>query len=350
MKRQKRKLILASRHALGDITLMTAAVRDLHRCFPGQFVTDVRTSCGTLWNYNPHLRHLDGKDPEVKTLELAYPLIDYSNRVPYHAIHGYIDSLGEQLGIEIHATEFKGDIYLSPQELGAPSAVARLVGQEVPYWVVAAGGKYDIPIKWWESGRYQHVVDAFEGRILFVQVGGKEDYHPGLNGVIDLRGQTSVRELVLLVHHAQGVLCGVTGLMHLAAAVPVRDPKSGLRPCVVVAGGREPSHWEAYPHHQFIHTIGALPCCAVGGCWKSHPASFRYPTGQKRAKRSSLCTNLVSELPRCMDLIAPEEVIRRIEMYFLGSRIQYLRPAQARLVRKVARATRMNGAERYFGS
>jgi ADP-heptose:LPS heptosyltransferase len=303
-----------------------------------------------LWNYNPHLRHLDGNDPSVKTVELGYPLINYSNRVPYHAIHGYIDSLGEQLEIEIRATEFKGDIYLSSDEERAPSAVAQLVGQEVPYWIVAAGGKYDIPIKWWESGRYQQVVDAFEGRILFVQVGGKDDYHPGLKGVIDLRGRTSVRELVLLVHHAQGVLCGVTGLMHLAAAVPVRDPKAGLRPCVVVAGGREPSHWEAYPHHQFIHTIGALPCCATGGCWKSHPVSSPPRAGGERVKRGSLCTNLVGELPRCMDMITPEDVVRRIEMYFLGSRIQYLKSHQARSVKRVTTDARQNGDGRNFGS
>lgn len=31
----------------------------------------------------------------------------------------------------------------------------------------------------------------------------------------------------------------------------------------------EPPHWEAYPHHQFLHTVGALPCCGDGGCWKS---------------------------------------------------------------------------------
>ena len=38
---------------------------------------------------------------------------------------------------------------------------------------------------------------------------------------------------------------------------------------MVVAGGREPAQWEAYPHHQFISTNGALRCCEQGGCWKS---------------------------------------------------------------------------------
>jgi hypothetical protein len=57
--------------------------------------------------------------------------------------------------------------------------------------------------------------------------------------------------------------------MHLAAAVEVPPGMPKNRPCVVVAGGREPPHWEAYPHHQFLHRAGSLLCCDDGGCWKS---------------------------------------------------------------------------------
>ena len=65
------------------------------------------------------------------------------------------------------------------------------------------------------------VVDHFRDQILFVQVGQNGHHHPKLKGVIDLRGRTSLRELVRLVYHAQGVVCSVTALMHLAAAVKV---------------------------------------------------------------------------------------------------------------------------------
>ena len=33
----------------GDILMLTAAVRDLHLQYPGDFITDVRTSCPFLW-------------------------------------------------------------------------------------------------------------------------------------------------------------------------------------------------------------------------------------------------------------------------------------------------------------
>jgi len=34
---------------------LTAAVRDLHLSHPKQFITDVRTPCGQLWENNPYL-------------------------------------------------------------------------------------------------------------------------------------------------------------------------------------------------------------------------------------------------------------------------------------------------------
>ncbi len=337
---QRRKIILKSPYALGDIVLLTAAVRDLHRCYPNAFVTDIRTPHPELWLHNPRLGRLDPGDPEVSLIEVGYPLIHFSNHIPYHAIHGYIDAINERLGIEVHGTEFKGDIHLSAAERSAPSQVAELIGREIPFWLISAGGKSDITIKWWDIDRYQSVVDHFRGRIQFVQIGASGDFHPKLEGVADLRGKTSVRQLVNLVYHAQGVLCGVTGLMHLAAAVPTRQGNPPLRPCVVVAGGREPAHWEAYPGHQYIHTDGSLPCCAQGGCWKSRVVSLG--DGGDGDKDSALCSNRAGHLPRCMDLISAGEVIRRVESYFAGGLVRYLSQSQKRSGAAAIAGTRFN--------
>ena len=61
-----RKLILRNFQSPGDVVMLTAAVRDLHRCHPGEFLTDVRTSCPDLWRHNPHLTPLSEDDPEVR--------------------------------------------------------------------------------------------------------------------------------------------------------------------------------------------------------------------------------------------------------------------------------------------
>lgn len=311
--------------------MLTAAVRDLHHCFRGQFQTDVRTACPALWENNPYLTPLEEGDEEVEVFDCHYPLIHRSNQVPYHFIHGFIDFLNARLTEKIQPTAFKGDIHLSRAEQKAASPIGEMIGEEVPFWIIVAGGKYDYTIKWWHFRRFQEVVDRFCGRILFVQVGEQGHYHPRLNGVIDLRGKTDPRQLIRLVYHAQGVLCPVTFLMHLAAAVEVKESVRRARACVVVAGGREPPQWEAYPSHQFIHTIGALACCATGGCWRSRTVPLG--DGDEKDRPEALCLDVVNGLPHCMDLIKPEQVIERISLYFQGGFYRYLSPAQARKAR-----------------
>src|SRR6185503_5345813 len=157
-------------------------------------------------------------------------------------------------------------------------------------------------------------------------VGDLGHHHPRLNGVIDLRGQTSLRELIRLVYHAQGVLCSITSLMHLAATVETKSGRGSRRPCVVIAGGREPAHWEAYPGHQFIHTNGALPCCVNGGCWKDRTIPLR--DGDKRDRMQHRCINIAGDLPRCMEMITAEQVIDRIKYYHDGGQLDYLSKKQ----------------------
>ena len=250
----------------------------------GRFLTDVRTPCGSLWNFNPYLTHLDENDPEVESIQLDLSLIDWSNRTPYHALEGFIDNLNEQLGLRVRCTEFKGDIHLSLREKRS-IARARAGRKTVAVLAGVCRGRHEITVKWWDTGRYQEVVDAFGGRIQFVQAGSGCDYHPRLEGTIDLRGRTNVRELLQLIYHAEGVLCGVTGPMHLSAAVELPGRPQCVRPCVVIAGGREPAHWEQYPGHQFIHNVGALPAATRAGAGR--PAPFHWATAATRMRRAS---------------------------------------------------------------
>ena len=133
--------------------MLTAAVRDLHHTFPGQFITDVRTSCPALWEHNPHITPLRDDDPETEVIECNYPLIHKSNQYPYHFIHGFIEDLGERLGLRIQPGLFKGDIHLTDQEKHWMSQVQEITKEQIPFWIIVAGGKSDFTIKWWDSVR-----------------------------------------------------------------------------------------------------------------------------------------------------------------------------------------------------
>ena len=306
--------------------MLTAALRDLHTSYPGEYLTDVRTPCPDLWLHNPYLTPLEVNEEGTELVECSYPIIHQSNQKPVHFLHGFSSHLGETLGVPLLPTEFRGDIHLSEQETSEESAVARILGNETPYWIVAAGGKYDYTIKWWHPERWQEVVDCFRGELLFVQVGEEGHFHPQLEGVLDLRGKTSIRDLVYLMHYAEGVLCPVTFLMHLAAAVETRPGCPVLRPCVVIAGGREGPHWEAYPGHQFLHRVGTLPCCSHGGCWRSRTVPLE--DGDEKDNPNNLCVDVYKDMPHCMEMIAPKHVVSCIRDYIDGGACRQLTKSQ----------------------
>ena len=328
-----RRLILKSFQSPGDVVMLTAAVRDLHAAAPGQFQTDVRTAAEALWEHNPHLTKLREGEPGVESLDMHYPLVHQSNQRPYHFLHGYAQYLEERLGLRVPVTRFAGDIHLSADEKSA----VPLDGLALPerYWIIVAGGKHDFTAKWWNPASYQKVVDHFageesqagslrHGRITFVQCGEAGHWHPRLKGVIDLVGKTTTRQFVRLMYHAEGVVCPVTFAMHLAAAVETKPGRSKHRPCVVIAGGREPTQWEAYPHHQYLSTTGMLSCCADGGCWKSRCQLVG--DGDLKDRRD-VCEQPVQitpqlRIPKCLDMISADDVIRRIEMYLDGGLIR----------------------------
>jgi len=313
------RLILKSFQSPGDIVMLSAAVRDLHAAYPGRYQTDVRTSAPAIWEHNPHLTPLREDEPGVSSLDMHYPLIHQSNQRPYHFLHGYVQYLEQQLDARIPVTAFQGDIHLSAEEKQLPPP-GREQGVPDRFWIVVAGGKYDFTAKWWNPASFQAVVDHFRERITFVQCGETGHWHPRLEHVVDLVGRTTLREFIRLMHHAQGVLCPVTLAMHLAAAVETKPGLPRVRPCVVVAGGREPAHWEAYPNHQFLSTNGALPCCAHGGCWRSR-CQLVGDGDPKDAREVCERPVQVSEqlrIPQCLTLITPRDVMRRIEWYYEG--------------------------------
>lgn len=272
------------------------------------------------------------KDPDLQVIYCNYGLINSSNTTPLHYLHGFTKELEDKLpwwnhgnNYKIPITEFRGDIHLSDQEKSWISQVEEQ-GFKGNFWIVMGGGKYDFTTKWWDPRRYQDIIDYFKGRIQFVQCGSENDWHIPLRDVIDLRGKTDIRQFVRLVHHADGVLCPVTFAMHLAAAVPTKEGKPKHRACVVIAGSREPSHWEAYTHHQYIHNCGSLVCAPEGGCWKSRCQPVG--DGDKKDNKEELCSWPVEifgkfRIPKCMHMITTETVIRRIETYYEGGLYKY---------------------------
>ena len=185
---RRQKLILRNFQSPGDVTMLTALVRDLEKLHPKRFSIGVETQRRDLWKNNPYIEWElcrfgsdatdEGRDGEAEFMRVEYQLIHKSNQQPQRFIHAMHQFVGERLGLDVYPTAFKGDVHLSAMErearLGFPNGLDQPDGPELPerYWVMAAGGKEDYTIKWWSRERWQAVVDLLgaEG-IAVVQVG-----------------------------------------------------------------------------------------------------------------------------------------------------------------------------------
>lgn len=228
---------------------------------------------------------------------MHYPAINKSNDRGIHFMQGWCEHLGAALGVPVPLLTNRPRLYFADP---APPVE--------DFWVVCSGGKQDFTAKLWGRDNYQDAVSSLRGRVRFVQVGGADHDHPHLDGAVDLIGKTTLRSLFDLVRRARGVLCGVSLLMHVAAALE--------KPAVVVAGGREPVQWNSYPRQQYLHTVGALPCRDVLGhvgeaCWRARV----FPQGEGGALDRDTCERPERGLPACMRLIRPAAVAEAVLRY-----------------------------------
>ncbi len=303
-------MTLANYICPGDNAVMTCAIENLSRAYPGKFRLAVKTHHPDIYRNNPHLtENGELRAPSGWLLEMHYnTLLQQCNQQPFHFTEGYNQHLAESLGVPIPMEVRQPCIYLSDEEKNTRPGI---IGNGA-YALISCGTKRDYTAKFAGRNIFQEVVDRFQGEITFVQVGASGDDHPRLSGVLNLIGQTSIRDLICLAYHSQFGVGGVTALHHIYAAFNKRY--------ICLAGGREPHTWEAYPSSVFLHTIGALDCCKTGGCWRNKTVAIDGDT--------SLCAQPVNYkgdmIPRCLEMIGSEGVIRAIEDYTPKRRLPVL--------------------------
>ena len=111
--------------------------------------------------------------------------------------------------------------------------------------------------KEWFPERLQGVVRALRGEYTLVQLGSPQD--PPLDGCLDLRGKTSIRESAAILANSTLFLGQVGFLMHLTRAVD--------RPAVIVYGGREMPWQSGYSCNTNLYTeLYCSPCWRWNAC------------------------------------------------------------------------------------
>jgi len=130
-----RRLLLVNNCSPGDVLMLTAAVRDLHKAHPGQYVTGVETECPDLWLNNPYVTALDPASPGIRRIDCQHPrMLDRCNHRPGHYIESVHNLLSRKLRRPVPLTRFAPDVHLTAKEKERPPH-----GLSRRYWAMVAG-------------------------------------------------------------------------------------------------------------------------------------------------------------------------------------------------------------------
>lgn len=302
----RKEFVFHNRQRIGDMIMFTCAIRDFKAAYPDTRVNVIATA-PHIWDNNPYLdRTL--VPTEENTIKIGPgKLTNASNRVDWHFANAFRVSIEEALNIHIPQGESRGDIWFTEEEYNAPRITER------PYWIIIVGGEKGWGCKMYPFEKWQEFVSQ-NPDTLFYQLGSAGDNHPRLQGanVVDYIGKTEnrdtgVRDLFKLFLNAEGSIGLVSFHMHLSGALH--------KPAIVVAGAREPVSFTRYPGHQYLSTDGCLPC-GINACWHCN---------------IDTCTNFIQgkeKVPKCVDMITPEDLTRALNAYYVGGRLNKDKPSE----------------------
>ena len=165
--------------------------------------------------------------------------------------------------------ELRPYIFLTPSELAA----GKLAENQVALQSTGMSSPFAMQNREWYQQRFQELCAQLRTDVRVVQVGSAEDMR--LEGAIDLRGKTSLRQTAAVLANSL-VFIGLVGfIMHLARAVDCRS--------VIIYGGREKPSITGYVANKNLYSqVRCAPC------WLRNPCEFNR---------------------KCMDMITVDQVI-----------------------------------------
>jgi len=294
-----KEVVFHNRQAFGDILTFTAGVRDFKTAFPNTKVGVISTAMH-IWDHNPNIDHQFKDADKILKIGPGF-LTNKSNYWNDHMCNAFRLDIQNKMGVKFVQGPIKPDIWMTEEEYKRPPII------DGPYWIFIYGGEPGWPSK--QYHKWQEVINCLKDDIKIVQLGVKGHPYPVLDGVINYVGKTEdrntgIRDLFNIFLHSQGSLGLVSMHMHLSAAFG--------NPAVVVAGGREPAWFTHYFGQQYIERNGTLPCVQHTACW---------------ACKLEGCKALVDyndkKIPKCVDIIEPEEIAAGVKNYYRGGRLEY---------------------------
>jgi ADP-heptose:LPS heptosyltransferase len=240
---------------IGDVIMCTPSLRELKRHNP-------RCRVRFYSKFSPlvqGLPYIDEALPyETRPARAVY--LDYmedDDPVPPRA--RLIALMGDRLGLKV--TDERLDCVIDADLVAGYRAAWRTLPR--PHIVLARHASGYTPNKEWPAASWATLIERLSQRATVIEIGVARD--PAVEGpatnYVDLRGRTSVAEMVAVIAAADLHVGPVSGPMHVAAVAKT--------PCVILYGGYEPAFCTQYAGNIALET--KVPCAP---CWLREPCPF----------------------------------------------------------------------------
>jgi Glycosyltransferase family 9 (heptosyltransferase) len=259
------QVLLHFGEAVGDDLLCTTVLRELRR--RGQQGIWMMTRFPDLFAGNPDVDTLVPLNRQL--VELLIQQFGTRFVMPVYTVHDWKNDAGDPvppahiLAVMCHRAGIVGPVALRPYLQLRPeeTAYGQFSPKQIAIHSTGIGATFPMQNKEWMPKRFQEIVDALKGEYTFVQLGSAKD--PLLDGAIDLRGQTTIRQSAAVLSHSL-LFVGLVGfLMHLARTVNCRS--------VIIYGGRELPRQSGYSCNENIaNVLSCSPCWRWNTCGYDH--------------------------------------------------------------------------------
>lgn len=275
--RSERTVLIETKWRLGD-EIMTIPIFEALKQQCGNIRIQVLCNHPELLEGNPYV---DAVNEEPMPAPDTYILLRGAHRNAYR-----IHELAERAGVSTPSARprlyFRD--WLAPQ-------LEALSRENRPLIGVSTGATW--PTKRWSLASWRKACSTLDERGYSVVQLGLEDEPIGVG--ISLVNTTSVREAACILHACKALLCGDSGLMHLALAAGT--------PVLALFGPTNPD-FLIRDEPKLTSITNARPC---QGCWNVSMEMIR----------EGVCPR---QIPDCLDSISPERVVNRAMEILAGRR------------------------------
>jgi ADP-heptose:LPS heptosyltransferase/ubiquinone/menaquinone biosynthesis C-methylase UbiE len=214
------KILVIRKEMRGDVTLALPVLKKLKEKFPNSILYFTTDYPEILENF-PYVDVVSKKIPPEKfdfIVNLRYEIFPHLAR---------IDAYAQIAGVEISDKDKRNMIYLSDKEVIRGKEILKDLGVfDNEKIVIIHAGKINEYVRNWDVKNWKRLVNYIKSKYDFkiFTVGCAEDIM--IDGTIDLRGKTSIRELFAIISLSHIVLCIDSFVLHIGTMFSI--PTIGL--------------------------------------------------------------------------------------------------------------------------